>query len=97
MKILEEKTQFLELKEEEVLEDDDDLNFETREDIFNIKVFERLYQDEIKADIDDFMKVMNKVKDACQKNRYTGFSSTYKMYKDSQQDQYIYESNFLVF
>lgn len=97
LKILEEKTQFLELKEEEVLEDDDDLNFETREDIFNIKVFERLYQDEIKADIDDFMKVMNKVKDACQKNRYTGFSSTYKMYKDSQQDQYIYESNFLVF
>lgn len=97
LKILEEKTQFLELKEEEVLEDDDDLNFETREDIFNIKVFERLYQDEIKADIDDFMKVMNKVKDACQKNRYTGFSSAYKMYKDSQQDQYIYESNFLVF
>lgn len=97
LKILEEKTQFLELKEEEVLEDDDDLNFETREDIFNIKVFERLYQDEIKADIDDFMKVMNKVKDACQKNRYTGFSSTYKMYKDSQQDQYVYESNFLTF
>lgn len=97
LKILEEKTQFLELKEEEVLEDDDDLNFETREDIFNIKVFERLYQDEIKADIDDFMKVMNKVKDACQKNRYTGFSKAYKLYKDSQQDQYIYESNFLVF
>ena len=98
LKILEEKTQFLELKEEEEeVEDDDDLNFETREDIFNTKVFERLYQDEIKADIDDFMKVMNKVKDVCQKNRYTGFSSTYKMYKDSQQDQYIYESNFLVF
>lgn len=96
LKILEEKTQFLELKEE-VLEDNDDLNFETREDIFNIKVFERLYQDEIKADIDDFMKVMNKVKDVCQKKRYTGFSSTYKLYKDSQQDQYVYESNFLTF
>ena len=98
LKILEEKTQFLELKEEEeVLDNDDGLDFKTREDIFNIKVFERLYQDEIKGDIDDFMKVMNKVKDICQKNRYTGFSSTYKMYKDSQQEQYVYESNFLVF
>lgn len=95
LKILEENTECLDLKEEKI--DDDGLNFETREDIFNVKVFERLYQDEINGDIDDFMKVMNKVKDICQKNRYTGFSSTYKLYKDSQQDQYIYQSNSLTF
>lgn len=95
LKILEEKTDYLSLKEKK--NEDDDLNFETREDIFNIKVFERLYQDEINADIDDFMKVMNKVKDICQKKRYTGFSSTYKLYKDSQQEQYVYQGNFLTF
>lgn len=99
LKILEEKTNYLELKKEKNEEntDDDDLNFETREDIFNIKVFERLYQDEINADIDDFMKVMNKVKDVCQEKKYTGFSASYKLYKDSQQDQYVYQANFLTF
>lgn len=99
LKILEEKTEISDLKsEKDLVEDEDDvLKFETREDIFNIKVFERLYQDEINADIDDFMKIMNKVKDACQKKRYTGFSKAYKLYKDSQQDQYVYESNFLTF
>ena len=99
LKELEKKTDFLQLdnKDETKIKDEDDLNFKTREDIFNVKVFERLYQDEINANIDDFMKVMNKIKDVCQKNRYTGFSSTYKMYKDSQQEQYVYESNFLTF
>ena len=99
LKKLEENTNYLALKEEkeEEKEEDDGLNFETREDIFNIKVFERLYRDEINADIDDFMKVMNKVKDVCQKKRYTGFSSSYKLYKDSQQDQYVYQANFLTF
>ena len=95
LKLLEEKTAYLELKEEK--NDEDELNFETREDVFNIKVFERLYQDEINADIDDFMKVMNKIKEVCQKKRYTGFSSTYKLYKDSQQEQYVYQANFLTF
>lgn len=99
LRILEEKTGFLDLKtEDNLVEDKDDgLNFETREDIFNIKVFERLYQDEINANIDDFMRVMNKVKEVCQKKRYTGFSSSYKLYKDSQQEQYVYQSNFLTF
>jgi uncharacterized protein (DUF927 family) len=95
LKILEEKTSYLALQEEE--QEDNDLNFETREDIFNIKVFERLYQDEINADIDDFMRVMNKIKDVCQKKKYTGFSASYKLYKDSQQEQYVYQSNFLTF
>lgn len=99
LKILEDKTEFSDLKSEKNLaeDEDDDLKFETREDIFNIKVFEKLYQDEINADIDDFMKIMNKVKDVCQKKRYTGFSSAYKLYKDSQQEQYVYQSNFLTF
>ena len=99
LKELEEKTQFLELKEEKIeeIEEDDGLNFETREDVFNVKVFERLYQDEINSDMDDFLKVFNKVNSFCQQKRYTGFSKAYKLYKDSQQDKYIYESNFLVF
>ena len=96
---LEKNTGYLVLEEEKAEEktEDDDLNFETREDIFNLKVFERLYQDEINADIDDFMKVMNKIKDVCQKKRYTGFSAAYKLYKDSQQDKYVYQANFLTF
>jgi len=95
LKKLEENTDYLVLEEKK--DEDDDLNFETREDIFNLKVFERLYQDEINADIDDFMKMMNKIKDVCQKKRYTGFSAAYKLYKDSQQEQYVYQSNFLTF
>lgn len=99
LKKLEEDTDYLVLEKEKTEEktEDDDLNFETREDIFNIKVFERLYQDEINADIDDFMKVMNKIKGVCQKKRYTGFSAAYKLYKDSQQDKYVYQANFLTF
>ena len=99
LKELEEKTAFLELKEEKIeeKEEDESLDFKKREDVFNIKVFERLYQDEINSDMDDFLKVFNKVNSFCQQKRYTGFSKAYKLYKDSQQDQYVYESNFLIF
>lgn len=100
LRTLEKKVQILEVKaeEEEVQkEEDESLDFKTREDVFNIKVFERLYQDEINSDMDDFLKVFNKVNSFCQKNRYTGFSKAYKLYKDSQQDQHVYESNFLIF
>lgn len=96
LKKLEENTNYLVLKDEKE-EDDDDLNFETREDIFSVKIFEKLYQDEINGDMEDFLKVLNKVNEVCQKKRYNGFSKAYKVYKDSQQDQYVYQSNFLTF
>lgn len=99
LKILEDKTEFSDLKSEKDLaeDEDDDLKFETREDVFNVRIFERLYQSEINGDIDIFLNILNKINDFCQKKRYTGFSKAYKLYKDSQQDQYVYESNFLTF
>lgn len=98
LKELEEKTGELQLLEEKQKEiEEEKLVFETREDIFNVKTFERLYNFELNNEIDEFLKLENEITKVCQKKRYTGFKASYKMYKDSQKEQYVYESNSLTF
>ena len=70
---------------------------EEREDIFNVKVFEKLYQFELEKDMDGFLKLHNEIMSVCQKKRFTGFRAAYKQYKDSQENQFIYDSNFITF
>ena len=96
LKELEEKTEILEQKTEEIVEEEE-LKLETREDIFNVKTLEKLYSYELNGEIDEFLKLQNEINKVCQKKKFTGFKATYKMYKDSQQEQYVYESNALTF
>lgn len=96
LKELEEKTEVLGQKTEEVVEEEE-LKLETREDIFNVKTLEKLYSYELNGEIDEFLKLQNEINKVCQKKKFTGFKATYKMYKDSQQEQYVYESNALTF
>lgn len=73
------------------------IELENREDIFNIKVFEKLYKFELEKDMDGFLKLHNEIMSVCQKKRFTGFKAAYKQYKDSQENQFVYDSNFLTF
>lgn len=76
---------------------EESFNFETREDIFNVKVFEKLYSYELDRNMDDFLKLHNEIMAVCQKKRFTGFKAAYKQYKDSQNSQFICDSNFISF
>lgn len=93
---LEKETEELKLNEikEEIK---DEIKLETREDIFNVKVFEKLYSYELEKNMDDFLKLHNEIMDVCQKNRFTGFKAAYKQYKDAQNNQFVYDSNFITF
>lgn len=93
---LEEETEELEINEtQETIESE--FKLENREDIFNIKVFERLYSYELDKNMDDFLKLQNEIMTVCQKKRYTGFKAAYKQYKDAQNNQFICDSNFITF
>ena len=84
---------------EEIVEvvEEEELILETREDIFNVNVFKKLYGYEIEKDIDSFLCLHNKIMEACQKKKLTGFKSAYKQYKDAQNNQFICDSNFITF
>lgn len=95
---LEKETQELQLTEENEEEIQEEiLNLEEREDIFNVKVFEKLYKFELEKDMDGFLKLHNEIMSVCQKKRFTGFRAAYKQYKDSQENQFVYDSNFITF
>ena len=95
---LEQETEiWQEIIEEDATETEEIVDLENREDIFNIKVFEKLYKFELEKDMDGFLKLHNEIMSVCQKKRFTGFRAAYKQYKDSQENQFVYDSNFLTF
>ena len=85
-----EKYEIIEEKEEEYV-------FETREDIFNVKIFEKLYKYEIEKDVDNYLKLYNEIMNVCDRNRFTGFKSAYKQYKEAQENQFICDSSIITF
>lgn len=93
---LENETEIYEIITEEE-QKEEELVLETREDIFNIKIFEKLYRYEIEKDVDSYLKLYNEIMNACDKNRITGFKAAYKQYKDAQENQFISDSNFITF
>ena len=93
---LENETEIYEIITEEE-QKEEELVLETREDIFNIKIFEKLYRYEIEKDVDSYLKLYNEIMNACDKNRITGFKAAYKQYKDAQENQFITDSNFITF
>lgn len=93
---LENETEIYEIIIEEE-QKEEELVLETREDIFNIKIFEKLYRYEIEKDVDSYLKLYNEIMNACDKNRITGFKAAYKQYKDAQENQFITDSNFITF
>ena len=98
LKKLEEETEYFQEKVETIEKETENcFVFETREDIFNIKVFETLYKYEIDKNMDDFLALHNKIMSVCQEKRFTGFKAAYKQYKDSQTNQFVYDSNFINF
>lgn len=68
----------------------------SREIIFSVNTFEKLYKYEVQ-DLESFYKFYNKLKDFCDKKRITGFDKAYKLYKESVKEKYSYNSNILVF
>ena len=93
---LENETEIYEIITEEE-QKEEELVLETREDIFNIKIFEKLYRYEIEKDVDSYLKLYNEIMNACDKNRITGIKAAYKQYKDAQENQFITDSNFITF
>ena len=94
---LEKETEEWKEKIEEEKSQEEIMELENREDIFNVKVFEKLYKFELEKDMDGFLKLHNEIMSVCQKKRFTGFKAAYKQYKDSQENQFIYDSNFITF
>lgn len=84
---------------EEIVEvvEEEELILETREDIFNVNVFKKLYGYEVEKDIDGFLCLHNKIMEACQKKKLTGFKAAYKQYKEAQNNQFICDSSFITF
>lgn len=97
LKNLEKETEILPEESVTEKEEQDSMNFETREDIFNVKVFEKLYKFEVGNDIEAFFKLYNEIMSICQKKRFTGFKAAYKQYKDAQDSQFISDANFITF
>lgn len=93
---LENETEIYEIITEEEPKEEE-LVLETREDIFNIRIFEKLYRYEIEKDLDSYLKLYNEIMNACDKNKITGFKAAYKQYKDAQENQFISDSNFITF
>lgn len=93
---LENETEIYEIITEEEPKEEE-LVLETREDIFNVRIFEKLYRYEIEKDLDNFLKLQNQIMNVCEKNRITGFKAAYKQYKDAQENQFISDSNFITF
>ena len=88
-----EKYEIIEEKEEK----EEEYVFETREDIFNVKIFEKLYKYEIEKDVDNYLKLYNEIMNVCDRNRFTGFKSAYKQYKEAQENQFICDSSIITF
>lgn len=95
LNFLEENTEIW--KEEIAEEAEVEEVLETREDIFSIKIFQRLYKYELNSEIDEYLALLNKIKDVCQSKRFTGFDKAYKLYKETQKEAYVYAPNTLVF
>lgn len=93
---LEKNTEYYDLTRE-TEEKKDELKLETREDIFNVKVFEKLYNYELDKNMNEFLKLQNQIMSVCQKKKFTGFRTAYKQYKEAQSNQFIYDSNFITF
>lgn len=93
---LEKNTEYYDLTKE-TEEKEEELKLETREDIFNVKIFEKLYSYELDKNMDEFLKLQNQILSVCQKKKFTGFRTAYKQYKDAQSNQFVYDSNFITF
>ena len=74
---------------EEVVEENEKESEEENEidpnDILSIRIFEELYKKELN-DVEEYLKLYNKIKVECRKNKITGFDKQYKIYKDSKQN-----------
>lgn len=76
------------LKFLENLQNDDILNIEmnlSKENIFSIELFEKLYEYEL-SDIENYFKLYSEIKEFCRQKRITGFDKNYKIFKESKQE-----------
>lgn len=84
----------------EKLQNDEILNIEmdlSKEKIFSVELFEKLYEYEI-SDVENYFKLYSKIKEFCSEKRITGFDKNYKLYKNSKQEpKEVIENRGLVF
>lgn len=68
----------------------------TRENILSIETFEKLYKYELE-DLEKYFNFYNEIKIFCNAKRITGFDKSYKLYKESKQEKYVYKANMMIF
>lgn len=68
----------------------------SKESVLSINLMEKLYSYELQ-DGQKFINFYMQIKQFCNRNRVTSFDRTYKMYKESKQEKYIYSANSLMF
>lgn len=68
----------------------------SKESVLSIDLMEKLYAFELQNG-EKFIKFYMQIKNFCSKNKITGFDRTYKLYKESKQEKYIYQNNVLMF
>lgn len=68
----------------------------SKDSVLSIDLMERLYSFELQNG-GKFINFYMQIKNFCARNRITGFDRTYKMYKESKQEKYIYTENSLMF
>lgn len=82
-------------KETQIIEEDVSQYEFTETMIFSADLMEKLYRYELNS-IDEYLHLYGKIKEFCKKNRITGFDKSYKLYKDTKKDKYVYPQNIMI-